>query len=191
VRNAKIPEGAWISVTARPLKDEAGAVWGGVAVFGDITDRKRSDQELRAAKAEAENANRAKSEFLSRMSHELRTPLNSILGFAQILKMHELSERPRECVEHILKGGTHLLGLIDEVLEIARIEAGKLSLSSEPVLVSDAVHQALDMVRPLAEALNIMLSFNLPTSRQHVLADRQRLHQVLLNLLSNAVKYNH
>jgi len=191
IRNANIPDGAWISITARPLKDDNGTVWGGVAVFSDITQRKCADQTLRAAKSDAENANRAKSEFLSRMSHELRTPLNSILGFSQILKMNELPERPRECVDHIMKGGTHLLGLIDEVLDIARIEAGRMSLSSEPVLISDSVHQVLDMVRPLADTRNIVLAFERPkTCQQHALADRQRLHQVLLNLLSNAVKYN-
>jgi signal transduction histidine kinase/CheY-like chemotaxis protein len=187
-----ISEGAWISITASPLKDELGAIWGGVVVFADITERKRVDQALHVAKDDAERANRAKSEFLSRMSHELRTPLNSILGFSQILKMHDLPERPRECVEHVMKGGTHLLGLIDEVLDIARIEAGRLALSPEPVLASDSVHQVLDMVRPLAAARNITLTFDRPRScQQHILADRQRLHQVLLNLLSNAVKYNH
>jgi len=192
IRNAVISEGAWISITASPLKDELGAIWGGVVVFADITERKRVDQALHVAKDDAERANRAKSEFLSRMSHELRTPLNSILGFSQILKMHDLPERPRECVEHVMKGGTHLLGLIDEVLDIARIEAGRLALSPEPVLASDSVHQVLDMVRPLAAARNITLTFDRPRScQQHILADRQRLHQVLLNLLSNAVKYNH
>jgi len=157
IRNAVISEGAWISITASPLKDELGAIWGGVVVFADITERKRVDQALHVAKDDAERANRAKSEFLSRMSHELRTPLNSILGFSQILKMHDLPERPRECVEHVMKGGTHLLGLIDEVLDIARIEAGRLALSPEPVLASDSVHQVLDMVRPLAAARNITL----------------------------------
>jgi CheY-like chemotaxis protein len=125
------------------------------------------------------------------MSHELRTPLNSVIGFSQILKMHELGERPLECTEHILKAGIHLLGLIDEVLDIARIEAGKLPISSEPVLVSDAVHEAVEMVRPLADARGIRIGLDCVAScRQHVRADRQRLKQVLLNILSNAVKYN-
>ncbi len=192
IRNEAVPEGRWISATARPVRDESGASWGGVVVFGDVTERKRADESIRAAKEAAENANRAKSEFLSRMSHELRTPLNSILGFSQILEMHDLEDRPRECVEQILKAGNHLLGLIDEVLDIARIEAGRLPLSPEPVLVSDSVHQALALVQPLADARSIALTFDRPEGcRQHVQADRQRLHQVLLNLLSNAVKYNH
>jgi signal transduction histidine kinase/CHASE3 domain sensor protein/ActR/RegA family two-component response regulator len=191
IRNATLSEGAWISATARPLKSEDADIWGGVVVLRDITERMHTNQVLCAAKEEAEKANRAKSEFLSRMSHELRTPLNSILGFSQILRMHDLTDRSKECVEHVLKGGKHLLRLIDEVLDIARIEAGRLSLSSEPVLVSDAVHQVFDMIRPLANARNLTLTFDRPqTCQQHILADRHRLHQVLLNLLSNAVKYN-
>ena len=147
---------------------------------------------LEDAKEQSEKADRAKSEFLSRMSHELRTPLNSILGFAQVLQMGGgLPARALECVQHILKGGRHLLRLIDEVLDIARIESGRLPLSVEPVLVSDAVSQTLEMVRPIAESRGIHLASD--TSRdchQYVMADRQRLHQVLLNLLSNAIKYN-
>jgi CheY-like chemotaxis protein len=119
--------------------------------------------------------------------------MNSILGFAQILQMGGgLPARAVECVEHILKGGRHLLRLIDEVLDIARIESGRLPLSVEPVLVSEAVSQTLEMVRPIAESRGIQLSNDTSLNcKQHVMADRQRLHQVLLNLLSNAIKYNH
>jgi PAS domain S-box-containing protein len=145
--------------------------------------------ERRRAEAEADRANRAKSDFLSRMSHELRTPLNGIIGFAQLLELDAKGPDERESVEHILKGGRHLLALINEVLDIARIEAGKLSISLEPVSVSDVVCSALDLVRPQAAARGVRLPATM-TSDRYVTADRQRLQQVLLNLLSNAVKYN-
>ena len=150
VRNAILDEGGWISTTARPLKDEAGTLWGGVVVIGDITERKDAEAALHTAKEEAENANRAKSEFLSRMSHELRTPLNAIIGFAQVLEMTELSERTRARLAHILKAGRHLLGLVEEVLDISRIEARRLTLSVEPLLAIEAMEQAIDLVRPIA-----------------------------------------
>jgi PAS domain S-box-containing protein len=145
--------------------------------------------ERRRAEAEADRANRAKSDFLSRMSHELRTPLNGIIGFAQLLELDVHGPTERESVQHILKGGRHLLALINEVLDIARIEAGNLSISPEPVLVSDVVRGALDLVRPQAAARGIRLADTV-TGDRYVTADRQRLQQVLLNLLSNAVKYN-
>ena len=149
-------------------------------------------QELRGAKDEAEKANQAKSDFLSRMSHELRTPLNAILGFGQLLEMDHLSSEQRESVQHILKGGRHLLGLIDEVLEIARIETGHLVMSAEPVRVSEVLQEALDLVRPMAAVKKVRLNNEQgATADRHVLADRQRLKQVFLNLCSNAVKYNH
>jgi signal transduction histidine kinase len=147
-------------------------------------------QALRAATAEADRANRAKSEFLSRMSHELRTPLNAVLGFAQLLEMDALSPRQIESVGQILRAGRHLLGLIDEVLEISRIEAGRLRLSVEPVPVDHTLRQAIELIRPSATGQRVAVWAEPVDERLHVLADRQRLQQVLLNLLSNAIKYN-
>src|SRR5438309_6021026 len=125
------------------------------------------------------------------MSHELQTPLNAILGFAQLLEMEALSPEERESVDHILKGGRHLLDLINEVLDIARIEAGRLAVSLEPVSVNEVVQESLDLVVPLAAAQDVRLTGGaggLPN--RFVVADRQRLKQVPLNLLSHAVKYN-
>jgi signal transduction histidine kinase/ActR/RegA family two-component response regulator/CHASE3 domain sensor protein len=191
IRPAGAPDGSWASVTARPLRQEDGAIRGGVMVLRDITAAKHNADALEFAKREAETANQAKSEFLSRMSHELRTPLNSILGFAQLLELSDLDERGRDNVEHILKGGYHLLDLINEVLDLARIETGRLSLSPEPVCMREALRDALDLVRPLALEQNIHISPEVAIRcDRHVHADRQRLKQVLLNLLSNAIKFN-
>jgi signal transduction histidine kinase/ActR/RegA family two-component response regulator len=150
---------------------------------------RRTLDELEAARAAAESASSSKNEFLSRMSHELRTPLNSVLGFTQILELDELTDDQRESLAQITKGGNHLLELINEVLDIARIEAGDLALSPEPVLVDDVVTDVLDLVRPLAAQRSISIAAVGPTDR-YVFADRQRLKQILLNLVSNAVKYN-
>jgi signal transduction histidine kinase len=156
----------------------------------EVHESERQERQ-RAQRAEetAAAANRAKSEFLSRMSHELRTPLNSIIGFGQLLELTVRSPEQRESVGHILKGGRHLLALINEVLDIARIEAGKLSLSIEPVDLDDVVRCTLDLVRPQATARRVRLPASIGEERW-VMADRQRLQQVLLNLLSNAIKYN-
>jgi signal transduction histidine kinase/response regulator RpfG family c-di-GMP phosphodiesterase len=191
VRNPQKPDGMLVSVNVRPLKDDSGETKGGVAVVHDITLARYSEDILRQAKEEAERANRAKSEFLSRMSHELRTPLNSILGFAQLLALADLAAQHQSNVQQILKGGYHLLELINEVLDLARIEAGRLSLSPEPVQIKDAVKEALDLVRPIASLQNITLSADFSAyGDRYVQADRQRLKQVLLNLLSNAIKFN-
>ncbi len=164
---------------------------GYTGIVRDITDRKRAEHALLAAKEAAEAANRAKSEFLSRMSHELRTPLNAILGFGQLLEMDELPAETAESVHQIMKAGKHLLELINEVLDIARIEAGRISLSPEPVYVEDLLTESCELVRPLAQQHGIMLELEpTPALAGHVVADRQRLKQVLLNLLSNAIKYN-
>jgi len=141
--------------------------------------------------ARAEAANQAKSEFLSRMSHELRTPLNAVLGFGQLLERRAADPRDRESVEQILKGGRHLLSLINEVLDLARIESGRLALSPEPVQVAEAVNRTLDLARPLAAERQIALRVDAAgTGARYVMADAQRLHQVLLNLVANAIKYN-
>jgi signal transduction histidine kinase/ActR/RegA family two-component response regulator len=191
IRNEQVPEGRYIEVSATPLS-ENGRGTGGVATFRDITKRKRAEHALELAKEEAEQANQAKSEFLSRMSHELRTPLNAILGFAQLLEINDLDPNQRESVEHILKGGRHLLDLINELLEISRIEArGAGALSIEPVHLGTALASVLDLVQPVAAERSIDLEKRLPEGYdRHVLADEQRLKQVLLNLLSNAIKYN-
>ncbi len=147
--------------------------------------------ELEAARASAESANRSKSQFLSRMSHELRTPLNAVLGFGQLLELDPLDAPQRESVDQILKGGHHLLSLINEVLDISRIETGDLALSPEAVLVGELVAEAVDLVRPLAEQRSVhLVGDRHSTCTQYVFADRQRCKQILLNLLSNGVKYN-
>jgi PAS domain S-box-containing protein len=173
-----------------PILDEEGHPRFLLGISEDITERKRAEEQIRQAKDEAERANRAKSEFLSRMSHELRTPLNAILGFGQLLEMDRLPPEQQDSVIQILKAGKHLLDLINEVLDISRIEAGGLTLSPEPVRVADALSDALELIRPLAAARGIAISIDNRVDGHHVRADRQRLKQVLLNLLSNAVKYN-
>ncbi|CAN1600991.1 ATP-binding protein [Pseudomonas mediterranea] len=180
----------WASVVITAQYDSTGALRGFSKITRDITDRRAAEIALSTAREEAESASRAKSEFLSRMSHELRTPLNAILGFAQLLDMDSTAgQRPQ--VSHILRAGQHLLALINEVLDIARIEAGRLPLNIEPIALATVLHEALTLVSPMAADAGIRL-VELPPLPEGsgVLADRQRLVQVLLNLLSNAIKYN-
>jgi PAS domain S-box-containing protein len=177
-----------VEISLSPLVTDQGTLVS--AAVRDVTGRKQVQEELEQARLAAEQANRAKTEYLSRMSHELRTPLNAILGFAQLLDLDELRDDQRDSVGHILSGARHLLGLINEVLDIAAIEAGRLSLSLEPVAVADVVGEAVSLIRPLAEQHSILLVSPAQDDAEHVLADRQRLKQILLNLLSNAVKYN-
>ncbi len=157
-----------------------------------VSFEERLNQQLRQAKEEAERASRAKSEFLGRMSHELRTPLNAVIGFAQILELDDpASDEQRENIQHILKGGRHLLSLINEVLDLAKIEAGRLELSLEPVRIRPLVDDTLALVQPLAAAQRIAVEHrSVGQGTWQVVVDQHRLQQVLLNLLSNAIKYN-
>ncbi len=199
-----------LETRARVQRDAAGVPVAIVGVAVDVTERREieiarleaeselalarelADDAIRAARDEAERANRAKSEFLSRMSHELRTPMNAVLGFGQLLAREDLSVRQRESVDQILRGGAHLLALIDEVLDISRIESGMTRLSLEAVDLTSALHDAVDLIAPIAAQRDVTLRYDLHAACQiHVSADRQRLRQIILNLLSNAVKYNH
>lgn len=178
-----------LEISLSPLETDEGTL--AMAVIRDTTDRKRFERELNDAKEEAERANRAKSEFLSRMSHELRTPLNAILGFGQLIEKQSPAGPMRTRAGHITGAGRHLLNLINEILDISRIEAGAMQLSLEPVRVSDVLDEAHDLIRPLAAERGIQ--FIIPSRIEppvYVLADLQRFKQVLLNLFSNAVKYS-
>ncbi|PYG01338.1 PAS domain S-box-containing protein [Thioalkalivibrio sp. ALE21] len=165
-----------------------------IRALRDREARRRDRKELERAMHEAERASRAKSQFLSNMSHELRTPLNSILGFAQLLAespREPLSERQARQVGHIRESGTHLLSLISDVLDLSRIETGRLTLSPEATAIGAVLREALDMVRPLAEERSVALHHPDPaTAWPTVHADPTRARQILINLLSNAIKYN-
>ncbi|HVV84428.1 MAG TPA: PAS domain S-box protein [Kofleriaceae bacterium] len=159
---------------------------GTVALMSDVTDDVVREAELRAASA-------AKSEFLSSMSHELRTPLNAVLGFAQLLehdRKQPLTERQHERLQHVLRGGEHLLRLIDDVLDLSRIEAGRVSMSCEPVSLTDVLHDVLTTLEPMASRSHVTLELGLlPRELPQVVADRTRLAQILMNFGSNAIKY--
>ena len=165
-----------------------GRVWN----FHDVTESENSKRELFIAKTQAEAANQAKSDFLSSMSHELRTPMNAILGFAQMLDLDlnvPLTEKQKTYVSQIMSGGNHLLGLIDQVLELAKIEAGKLTVSLEEIMIDDVCQECLTLVETQATENGLTIEHNLKASH-NILADYIRFKQVLLNFLSNAIKYN-
>jgi PAS domain S-box-containing protein len=183
----------WMDWNAE-LDPATGVVYG---IARDVTEQRAARVALEEARTAADNArqaaeaaNRAKSEFLSRMSHELRTPLNAVLGFGQMLQLDALDQRQGEYVEQILRGGRHLLELIDEVLDISKIEIGAVAISVEPVSVSDIAAESVRLLEPLAKARQITLRSAIADDPDwHVMADQQRLRQVLVNYLSNAIKY--
>jgi PAS domain S-box-containing protein len=173
--------------------DRRTAEGGMVKTIWDLTDDVRNAEQLREARSVAEAASAAKSEFLSSMSHELRTPLNAILGFAQLLqrdKKEPLSTRHTERVDQILKGGEHLLRLIDDILDLSRIEAGGISISAEPVSVPEVLEEVRKTLEPTAARANVAVAFAVPVPLPMIVADRTRFAQILMNFGSNAIKYN-
>jgi PAS domain S-box-containing protein len=185
---ARHADGHWmiIETRGRLLDDEDGRA---VLVSRDVTEAVAFEEDLAAAKDEAERANAAKSEFMSRMSHELRTPLNSVLGFAQILQMELESKEDLELVDHVYKSGQHLLTLINEVLDISRVETGNIGLAPVPLRLQDLVLACLDIIDPQARERDVGIGYS-DSFDYAILADQLRLKQVILNLLSNAIKYN-
>ncbi|MCC7200093.1 MAG: response regulator [Gammaproteobacteria bacterium] len=181
---------AVVSITA--LRGEASEIIGYLLIGTDNTARKLSDASLNEAMAAADNANRAKTDFLSSMSHELRTPLNAILGFAQL--MESATPPPllaqKRSLEQILKAGWYLLELINEVLDLALVESGKATLSREPVSLSEVMLECRAMIEPQAQQRHITMTFSAVAMPWFIDVDRTRVKQVLINLLFNAVKYN-
>ncbi len=201
--NATLKQGGQLLPVAcefNPLKFDEKVV-GFVLLFIDISEIKSIEADLIAAKENAEKASSAKSQFLSSMSHELRTPMNAILGYGELLK-DDLAESPerfdedfiadlQQYVANILQAGWHLLELINKVLDLTRIEAGKLEVTIEKVELIDLIKECCSLILPLSEKREITIVNEMETSPpQYALADRARLKQVLINLLSNAVKYN-
>ena len=181
-------DGTWRLLSWKSVPQKGGLMY---AAARDITEQKQMELALRNSKDGAEQANLAKSEFLSRMSHELRTPLNSVLGYAQLLDLQYEDPKIKEATASIMKGGKHLLQMINEVLDLSRIETGSLAVSVEPVAVSQVLHQAIGLLQPIADGAGIQLGIEGDVCEgMQVQADRQRLLQVFVNLLGNAIKYN-
>ena len=188
-----------VSYNATNFYDRDGVLQGVFAAARDVTERKRWDKvlqentlELEKAKAIAEKANLAKSDFLSSMSHELRSPLNAILGFAQLMESDSPLPTPtqKSSIDQILHAGWYLLELINDILDLAVVESGRLSLSLEPVSLPEVMLECQSMIEPLAQKRGISMTFPQFAGACYIKADRTRVKQVLINLLSNAIKYN-
>ncbi len=189
---SKTGELYWVQASIVPFLGPDGLPERYVSIRTDITAQKKLETEIIHAKEVAEHANRAKTEFLSSMSHELRTPMNAILGFAQLMensRREPLSDRQKKQVQQIIRAGKHLLDLINEVLDLARIESGKLSLSMESVSVSEIAQEVMNLSQQMTSKLNVTVT-NKMCGNYYVHADYMRFKQVLLNLVSNAIKYN-
>ncbi|SFX44136.1 ATP-binding protein [Marinospirillum alkaliphilum] len=180
----------WVHSTITPFFDEAGNIREYISIRTDITRLKQTELALSKARDEAEQANQAKSRFLSNMSHELRTPLNAVIGFAQLMECDDsLSEDNRDNVLEISRAGKHLLELINDVLDLARVESGQLRLSMESVQLADLAQECCPLINPMVATHQLRLAVDFPPGI-YVWADRLRLKQVLMNLVTNAIKYN-
>ena len=183
----------WVLSRGRVVaRDAQGRPLRMIGTLTDLTDRKEADA-LRVARDRAEAANRAKTEFLSRMSHELRTPLNAVLGFAQLLSSRAGTlavDDQRRYVAHIEQAGWHLLTMIDDMLDLSRVESGQLAMQIEPVVLAPLVHTVCEMMGPMAQKHAVQVRPPVVPVHAAVRADAGRLKQVLTNLLSNAIKYN-
>jgi len=181
----------WANVVISPLYDDAGRLRGFGKVSRDITEQKRTEELLMRAKEEAERASKFKDQFLSTMSHELRTPLNAVLGFSDLLadeRYGALNDRQQRYVAHIHAGGKHLLKLISDILDLSKIEAGRMELTSEDVTVASAFSEVISALYPLAEKKSQLLLQQVEPDL-HVRADAMRFKQVLMNLAGNAIKF--
>jgi signal transduction histidine kinase len=183
------PGGRILQISRRAMPD--GAI---VSVYSDVTDLKASERKLIQARSQAEMANHAKSEFLANMSHELRTPLNAIIGFSEIIA-HELfgplgNEKYLDYMKDIHKSSLHLLAIINDVLDMSKIEAGKLELSKEPLNIRHLIGEVIRMMREWAESRSIEMVTKLPVEEVEIWADERAMKQIFLNLMSNAIKFS-
>jgi PAS domain S-box-containing protein len=187
-----VPEDYYFNVGYKPLVDRAGKVYAITSVSLDVTDQVRARQELEAARAEAEMANKAKSEFLATMSHELRTPLNAIGGYADLLLAGvrgEMTEAQRQDVERMKRSGQHLLGLINDILNFAKLEAGQVEFHVEDLSVAPLLESLEQLVRPQVDTKTLSYSQSIPSRELAARGDVEKVRQVLLNLVTNAVKF--
>jgi len=193
-RSSGLDSGRHISLNGNPVFSKDGSFAGYRGTGTDVTELRNMQEDMVRAKEDAETANRAKSVFLSSMSHELRTPLNAILGFGQMLQYNPgepLSQTQQTSVDYILKGGRHLLDLINDVLDLAKIEAGKVELSIENIRPTDVITECRNLVDEMAARRGItIISPDPDRTTDFVRADYTRMKQVCLNLMSNAIKYN-
>jgi signal transduction histidine kinase len=189
IKERTTPRGRILQISRRAMPD--GAI---VSVYSDVTDLKASERKLIEARSQAEMANRAKSEFLANMSHELRTPLNAIIGFSEIIA-HELfgplgNEKYLDYMKDIHQSSLHLLSIINDVLDMSKIEAGKLELSKEPLNIRHLIGEVIRLMRERAESRGIELVTKLADEEVEIWADERAMKQIFLNLLSNAIKFS-